>query len=59
MFSVKIINSSEKKNAGPAFNTIDIVCDYDQTTMGVKAPVGWEKGTYQGTSVEGKVELFR
>ena len=21
--------------------------------MGVKAPVGWEKGIYQGTSVEG------
>ena len=31
--------------------------------MGVKAPVGWEKGVYQGTSVGGmvggKVELVR
>ena len=27
--------------------------------MGVKAPVGWKKGVYQGTSVGGKVELVR
>ena len=27
--------------------------------MEVKAPVGWQKGIYQGTSVEGKVELVR
>ena len=27
--------------------------------MGVKAPVGWEKGVYQGTSVGGKVKLVR
>ena len=27
--------------------------------MGVKAPVGWEKGVYQGTSVGGKVELVK